>query len=580
MAIKKITLLLIDDDPVDTEIFSRYLDDISAWDIKFLHFINPDDGMAVMRTHNVDIVFLDYLLGEQTGLQILKEITDSGWQYPVIMLTGKGDENVATEAMKAGAADYLIKGDLTSELLFRSIRYAVEHERAQRELEETRQREFRKTLHMAYHDYLTDLPNRILFVDRISQAIEQAKRYKHKLAILFLDLNRFKLVNDTLGHDAGDTLLKEVASRLLGCMRKTDSVARMGGDEFAIIMTRISKDEDAADFAQKVVESIERPFNLANQEICIGASIGISIYPTDGVSAEILLMNADSAMYTAKKDGASDYKYYKTEMKVKALKRLTMENGLRKALLHNELILHYQSQVNVDENKIIGVEALVRWQNPGVGTVAPGEFIPLAEETGLITPIGNWVLYTACAQNKAWQDAGYPPFRVAVNLSGAQLNSQELVEVVSKALKETGLEPKYLDLELTENILIQDIEETIHKLNELKMMGVHVSIDDFGTGYSSLSFLKDLAIDKLKIDRSFIRDINNDPNVEAIVASIITMANNLKLNVIAEGVETKKQLELIKKLGCTEIQGYYFSKPVTSETLEELLRNGDSFYKR
>ncbi|OPX91535.1 MAG: Cyclic di-GMP phosphodiesterase Gmr [Pelotomaculum sp. PtaB.Bin013] len=437
----------------------------------------------------------------------------------------------------------------------------------------TERQRYEETIrHQAFHDALTGLPNRMLFKDRLTLEIAHAKRNKQMLAVLFLDLDRFKLVNDTLGHGLGDQLLKIIARRLVGYVREDDTVARLGGDEFTVLLPEILQAENAAKVARKILQAVREPVHIDVHELYISTSIGIALYPSDGEDAESLLKNADTAMYRAKENGKNNYQLYTPAMNAKAFERLAIENGLRRALDRNEFVVHYQPKVNINTGKIIGMEALVRWEIPERGLIPPGDFIPLAEDTGLIVPIGEWVLRTACAQNKAWQDAGYPPLRVAVNLSARQFQLQNLVEVVSRILKETRLEPCWLELEITESVAMQNAEYTVKMLYELKDMGIQLAIDDFGTGYSSLNYLKRFPISKLKIDKSFVREIGTDQDNEAIASTVIVLGQSLKLGVVAEGVETEEQYDFLKQHQCDEMQGYLFGKPVPPEKFEEILR--------
>lgn len=435
--------------------------------------------------------------------------------------------------------------------------------------------------YLASHDSLTGLPNRTLFMDHLRLALMTSKRRQRLSAVLFLDLDRFKLINDTLGHGIGDLLLKAVAERLSTCLRRSDTVARLsnpndtvarlGGDEFTLLLSDIAQAQDVPYVVQRILNLFMTPFFIEGHELFVTPSIGISLYPNDGDSAEKLLRNADTALYRAKEQGRNNYQFYLPEMNAKVSERLAMENNLRKALERDELLLHYQPQVDLNSGAIVGVEALVRWQQAESGLISPAKFIPLAEETGLILPIGEWVLRTACAQNKAWQQAGLPPMRVAVNLSGQQFQQRNLIETVRRILIETGLGAEYLELELTESILMQKLEIITSVLLELNTMGIQISVDDFGTGYSSLSYLKRFPISKLKVDRSFVSDITTDPDDAAITTAIINMAHSLKLKVVAEGVETADQLAFLKSLKCDGMQGYFFSRPLPAKEITELL---------
>ncbi len=428
--------------------------------------------------------------------------------------------------------------------------------------------------HMAYHDSLTDLPNRALFEDRLTVALAQVRRKRRMAAVMFLDLDRFKVVNDTVGHALGDRLLQSVAERLTGLVRDGDTVARVGGDEFTLLLQEVGRAEEVAEVAERVLDALRQPWVLNGHEFRITTSIGIAMFPNDGEDVDSLLSNADTAMYRAKDQGRDNYKLYTPAMNARIVERLALENSLRHGLERGEFLVYYQPQVDIASGKIVGMEALVRWQHPERGLVFPAEFIPVAEETGLIVPLGAWVLRTACAQNKAWQAAGFPPMRVAVNLSARQFQQRDLIEVVDEVLKETGLEARWLQLEITEGMAMQDVESNIAVLRELREMGVQIAIDDFGTGHSSLSYLSRLPIDVIKIDQSFVQDLTTDPNGAAIARSIIVMAHNLKLRVIAEGVETEEQLAFLKKRRCDEMQGYLFSKPAPAEAFEEMLRQG------
>lgn len=427
--------------------------------------------------------------------------------------------------------------------------------------------------HLAHHDPLTNLPNRLLLQKRLNQVMREADRLERLVAVMFLDLDHFKTINDTLGHDIGDALLIAVAERLANCLRPGDTISRLGGDEFTITLANIAHVDDVTRVAQKILDQFISPFCIGGRDLFVTPSIGITLYPLDEKDDASLLRDADIAMYRAKELGRNQFQFYTPELNVRAARRLELETGLRQAIEKQELILHYQPLVDMKTGQIRGMEALLRWQHPKFGLIPPLDFIPLAEDTGLIVPIGEWVLKTACAQIKAWHDTGFPALQVAVNLSSKQLRDKNLINVVKQALKEAGVEARYLDLELTESVLMQDMELATTILKELKTVGVSFSLDDFGTGYSSLSYLKRFPIDYLKIDRSFIRDITTDPVGAGLVQAIIAMANVLKIKVIAEGVETFEQLELLRRHGCDITQGYYCSPPVDAENFTDLLQD-------
>jgi diguanylate cyclase (GGDEF)-like protein len=425
--------------------------------------------------------------------------------------------------------------------------------------------------HLAYHDALTGLPNRPLFIDRLIVSLAQTARTPQKLAVFFLDLDRFKDINDSLGHSTGDQLLKAVADRVRRCVREGDTVARFGGDEFTLLVPRIENIEDAAKIAQKIIETLKIPFDIHDRELFVTTSIGISLFPTDGIDAETLVRNADSAMYRAKESGRDNYQLYAPAMNARALERLALENMLRKALDHRELVLFYQPLIDAESKLIIGVEALIRWSHPELGLLSPAHFISVAELSGLIIPIGRWVLHTACRQLKTWQKKIDRSLTVSVNLSARQFAQPDLVDQIRGVLADTALEPQFLELEITESNAMQNAENTIHTLRELKQLGVRIAMDDFGTGYSSLNYLKRFPIDTLKLDQMFVQDVNTDAADAAIVSAVITMAQSLRLAVVAEGVETEEQLAFLRREGCDRIQGYLFSAPMSAEELEPYL---------
>ncbi|MBB6218140.1 diguanylate cyclase (GGDEF)-like protein/PAS domain S-box-containing protein [Anaerosolibacter carboniphilus] len=427
--------------------------------------------------------------------------------------------------------------------------------------------------YMAYYDTLTGLPNRAFFKEQLSFLISYAYRNNRMMAIMFLDLDRFKLINDTLGHAAGDELLKQTSIRLKQVVHEDDMIVRMGGDEFVIVFPEVFEEGNISRLAQKIIDVFREPFNINGHEIYVSTSIGISLYPYDGNDMDSLIKNADTAMYRAKEDGRNNYKFYTENMNKRALERLEMENNLRKALEKKELFIVYQPRINLKTSRLVGAEALLRWKQPTLGLVSPVEFIPVAEETGLIHPIGKWILYSACKQAKKWYDNGYSDFKVSVNISAVQFQKEGLVDIVREVLLETQLTPRMLELEITENTIMQNTERTVETIQELKEMGIEISIDDFGTGFSSLSYIKEFDSDNLKIDKSFIRDIGLSASNESIICAIISMAHSLGMSIIAEGVETIEQLEFLEDSDCDEVQGYLFSKPVSPEEFTALLHN-------
>ncbi|EHQ88087.1 sensor domain-containing protein [Desulfosporosinus youngiae] len=441
-------------------------------------------------------------------------------------------------------------------LVFRDVSYKRNH--------------MKELTHQAQHDALTGLPNRLLFYEHLKQALAQAKRKQNKLAVMFLDLDRFKLINDTMGHNLGDQLLKNVAGRIRQTVRGGDTVARQGGDEFLVLLPEINDELEAALVSDRILGVFEQPIIIEDKEVYISTSIGISLYPNDGGDPESLVKQADTAMYYAKEKGRNNCQFFTEGLNIKANQRLLTENSLRKALIRKEFILYYQPQVDLKSGKIVGLEALIRWNSVELGLVSPATFINIAEETGLILPIGEWVLRTACAQNKKWQNQGFAPLRMSVNISARQFQEPSFIKLVKQILEETNLDPRWLELEITESIAMEKGEPTLEMLNSFKKLGVRISIDDFGTGFSSLNYLSRMPIDTLKIDQSFIQDISKGENGEEVVTAIIQLAKNLRLKVIAEGVETNTQRTFLEDKLCDEMQGYLFCKAVPSEEAERL----------
>jgi diguanylate cyclase (GGDEF)-like protein/PAS domain S-box-containing protein len=430
--------------------------------------------------------------------------------------------------------------------------------------------------HLAYHDALTGLPNRLLFKDRLTVALSHAQRDNTRLAVLFLDLDRFKVINDSLGHNIGDQLLQAVAARVQSCVRESDTVARLGGDEFTLLLPALARSDDAAPVAQKLLEAVRYPFHLEGREFFITTSIGISLYPEDGLDAEALIKNADTAMYQAKEQGRDNYQLFNAYINAKALQRIALEHGLRRALSNNELAVHYQPIFDFRSGRISGMEALLRWKHPEIGNIPPAVFIPLAEAIGVMTPIGAWALREACEQAKAWHTAGYRNLALAVNLSVTQLQAPDLVARVKDVLDGTGLPPRLLELEITESSAMQNPEHSTRTLYDLKKLGIRISLDDFGTGHSSLAYLKRFPIDTLKIDQSFVRDITSDPDTAAIVTAIIAMAHSLRLKVIAEGVEFTEQANFLRRYACDQMQGFLIKPPVPAAEFAELIAQAEA----
>ena len=430
--------------------------------------------------------------------------------------------------------------------------------------------------HLIHHDVLTDLPNRILLLDRLTQGIELARRQSRQLAVMFMDLDNFKHINDSLGHAVGDQLLQSVARRLLACVRHSDTLSRQGGDEFLLLLPAIEHAEDAALSAQKMLLALVPPHAIELHDLHIGISIGISIYPDDGHDAETLIKCADTAMYYAKESGRNNYKFFESSMNVRAVQRQSIEASLRRALERQEFVLHYQPKVNLESGVMVGVEALIRWQHPEHGLLLPGQFIPIAEDCGLILSIGRWALHEACRQAHAWQQTGLPPVTVAVNTSAIEFRAPDFLDNIRTTLDATGLQPRYLELELTESVLMRDADATNRMLHVLADLGVKLTVDDFGTGFSSLSYLRQFPIDTLKIDQSFVQHMTSKPDDASLVSAVINMGKSLKQRVIAEGVETAEQYAFLRAEQCDEGQGYYFGRPMVAEKLSALLQTGGS----
>lgn len=567
-------ILIVEDNPGDARLLRAMLEERGMQETQLVYARSMAEAEAHIAEDALDIALLDLGLPDTHGLEAVRRARLAAPDLPLVVLTGMDDEVMAAQALREGAQDYLIKGEMDTRGLFRALRYAVER----KSMEETARRMALEIAHTAEHDFLTGLPNRFLLSERIAHAVALAERHEKKLAVLFLDLDGFKRINDSLGHSMGDMLLKSVARRLVTCVRSTDTVSRQGGDEFVVLLSEIAQAEDAALSAQRILESVSRAHSVDQQELHITTSVGVSIYPDDGRDSESLIKNADTAMYQAKDAGRQTYRFFTAAMNDRAVERQFIEEGLRRALERDEFLLHYQPRFCLETGAITGAEALIRWMHPTRGLIPPAQFIPIAEECGLIMPIGEWVLDQACSQAKRWDEAGLSLGTISVNVSAMQF--REFPRRVYTILEQTGLDPNRLELELTESVLMTRRDAVALTLQHLRGRGVKISIDDFGTGYSNLSYLQKFPVDALKIDKSFVRQISTHGEDPGLVTAIIDMARALKLRVVAEGVETRDELQFIKDRGCDEGQGFYFSRPLASSAFAELMAEQDGTTRR
>ena len=554
-------VLLVEDNPADARLVREMLADAGGDGFELDHSERLDDALQKLGKDDFDVVLLDFSLPDVKGLETVARLQAAEPKIPIVVLSGHSDEELAIQAVQSGAQDYLVKGRGDGDLLARSLRYAIERKQLQERL-----------AYMAHFDELTGLANRTLFHDHLIGALNRADRSSRPAALLFLDVDRFKLINDTMGHDAGDVLLKEVAKRLNACVRKGDTVGRIGGDEFTIMLEGLHDGNAAAAVAQKILDAIAEPFTLDGQEVFVSGSIGIATYPPGAMDADTLIKCADTAMYRAKEMGRNNYQFFQPEMNAEALRRRSLYDDLRRAIDRDEFELHYQPQVSFRDGEVVAVEALLRWRHPESGIiVSPGDFIPFAEESGLIIMLDELVLRAACAQAKEWMAIGLPPLRVWVNVSAQHIREGELQDMVMRVLDDTGLEPHRLGLELTENLLVDNIEACQSEFLALRSMGIEIAIDDFGTGYSSLTYLRRVPFDKLKMDRAFIREICTDADAAAVAAFVIDLAHLIDVTVVAEGVETPGQAAFLCAKGCDLAQGYFYSRPMPGETFIEWL---------
>ncbi len=552
-------VLLIEDNPGDARLINEMLEEEPKSAFRMRHADRLSRGLELLSQKDTELVLLDLSLPDSHGLETFSKVYAHSPKVPIIVLSGNDDQQLALYAVKSGAQDYLVKGKIDRELLLKAMQYSIERKRYQEELER-----------QANYDALTGLPNRHLFHDRLRQAVF-AQRSTKSIAVVFIDLDHFKVINDSLGHNFGDEVLRHVGERLMSAVRDGDTVARLGGDEFVLILSDQTREDVIFRTMRRLIGKVSDPITIGDRELNITCSAGISLYPQDGPDVQTLLKNADAAMYRAKAQGRNNFQFYTAEMNELANERLSMEQSLRRAIDRDELLLHYQPRLNLRTGEVDGVEALVRWQHPVRGLVLPDRFIPLAEETGLIVPIGEWVLRTACEQGSAWKRAGFHPV-ISVNLSARQLWAGGLVRLVGDVIASTGM-TEHLELELTESMVMHDAENVIATMQALKALGVRLSVDDFGTGYSSLSYLKRLPLTALKIDGSFVRDITSGGPDEGLIAkAIISLGHSLHLKVVAEGVETAEHRKFLEDHECDEIQGYLVSRPVAAAECQKFFR--------
>ncbi len=565
----QIRVLLVGADPGEAERVRDILSQPKAMAFEFSQVGAVAEALEEPATRECDLVLLEVAVEAPGGLAALAQVRSRFPDVPVVVYSDREEESAVLAALNAGARGYLVKRELSPRLAVATLAAALGNPRAILQLNRSRERE----RHLATHDQLTGLPNRMLFNDRLAQALASARRSNTKVAVLFADLDGFKEINDGLGHAVGDGLLRGISRQISSCLRESDTPARVGGDEFAVLLTQLNHEIDAARVADKLLAAIRKPVLFTPQSNATSASIGIATFPRDGTDPDALVNRADIAMYHAKKNGGNRHEFYAEHMNEAVLRRVAIESGLRSALVENQFHLLYQPQYDLRRSCISGAEALIRWQHPESGLMSPARFLPVAEETGLIIPIGEWVLRRACAQAATWYRQGRRAMRVSINVAAQQFQLPGFDTLVGEIVEACGVPPHAIELEITESSLLQDVELSVRTLRRLKEMGIHIAIDDFGTGYSSMSYLKRLSIDVLKIDQSFVQSLATDPTDATITSTIVQMAHGLGLSTIAEGVETLEQLLLLGSYGCSRMQGYLFGAPAPPETLAEWLDN-------
>jgi diguanylate cyclase (GGDEF)-like protein len=571
---KNIRILIVDDESSIRNFLSEVLNQ------KYFCMTagSGEEALELIQTNKFDLVLTDIEMKGMSGIELISHVLNFSPEIVVVMISGSESIESAIESIRVGAFDY-VKKPFELEHLEIAVARAVKHHlllaakhQYENELEELVKKRTEQLNYLSYFDVLTKLPNRNLFEDRLSQALSHLNYHQQKLAVLLLSINRFKEIYDDIGPVSGNGLLQEVANRLNNHLLKGVTVAKFEGDEFAVLLTQINNTEEVLEYTHRLQESLNLPFMVENKEVFITFSIGISFFPTDGNKSEALLKNAGIALSRSKEKGRTNYQFFTPNMNTSAIKRLEMEANLRRALEREEFELYYQPKLCTRTRKIVGAEALVRWRHPTLGFILPVEFIPLAEETGLILSIGEWVFRTACQQIKSWNEAGFRRLKVSVNFSVQQFQQPNLIEIIMGIIEETNIDPHDLELEMTESSIMKNDHQVVNVLRQLKEAGIKIAIDDFGTGYSSLSYLKKLPLDVLKIDKSFVQDLMVSPEDASLVMTIIALAHNLGLKVVAEGVETEEQLRFLHLLRCDEWQGFLYSKPVPADDLKELLK--------